>query len=103
MKYIRIFADKDGETHMEDCTLAYRSDVIAKDVPSLHMSSLLKAEGVFFMHAVVDKTFRDLPFHNPLRRMLVIRLRGSSEQTTSDGTVRIVNPWDVLSAEDVTG
>lgn len=55
------------------------------------------------MHTEVDEAFEDLPFHNPPRRMLVIQLKGSSEQMASDGTVRLLNAGDVLIAEDVTG
>ena len=103
MEYIRIFTDDDGETHIEDCTMPYRTDVIAENVPPLHISSLLKAEGVFFMHSEVDDSFKILPFHNAPRRMMVIQLTGSSEQTTSDGSVRLMKPGDILVAEDVTG
>lgn len=103
MTYIRIFSDEDGETHIEDATLSYHEDVIAENVPPLYISSLLRGEGVFFMHTEVDEAFEDLPFHNPPRRMLVIQLKGSSEQMASDGTVRLLNAGDVLIAEDVTG
>lgn len=103
MNYIRIFADEEGETHIEDAHLPYRTDVIAENVPPLHISSLLTGEGVFFMFTEVDAAFADLPFHNAPRRMMVIQLAGSSEQTTSDGAVRVLNPGDVLIAEDVTG
>lgn len=103
VKYIRIFADEVGETHIEDVTMPYRTDVVAENVPPLHISSLLKGEGVFFMGTEVNQAFRDLPFHNAPRRMMVIQFAGSSEQTTSDGSVRLLNPGDVLIAEDVTG
>lgn len=103
MNYIRIFADETGETHIADGHLDYRTDVIADNVPPLEISSLVPGTDVFFIRTDVDSAFRDLPFHNAPRRMMVIQLVGSSEQTTSDGAVRVLKPGDVLIAEDVTG
>lgn len=101
-KYLRIVADKAGETHRQDGAFAYRSDVMAKDVPSLHRLSLPKGEGLF-MHTEGNKTFCDLLVRNPPRRMRVIQLTGSREQTASDGNMRIVNRGEMLIAEDVAG
>lgn len=101
--YIRIFSGPDGESHIEDRDLDYRTDVIAANVPPVRISSLLAGEGVLFMGTAVDEAFRDLPFHNPPQRMLVIQLLGSSEQTASDGAIRRMVAGDVLLAEDVTG
>lgn len=101
--YIRIFSGPDGESHIDDGELDYRTDVIAGNVPPMRISSLLAGEGVFFMGTAVDEAFRDLPLHNPPRRMLVIQLVGSSEQIASDGCVRRMVAGDVLLAEDVTG
>jgi hypothetical protein len=95
MKYTRIYADKNGESHFEDV------DVVMKPAPSNTgtISDMVAAKGVIFRSS--GEYFID--WHNAPRRQFVVNVTGTVEIMTSDGQTRRFGPGTVLLAEDVTG
>jgi hypothetical protein len=95
MKYTRIYADKNGESHFEDV------DVVMKPAPSNTgtISDMVAAKGVIFRSS--GEYFID--WHNAPRRQFVVNVTGTVEIVTSDGQTRRFGPGTVLLAEDVTG
>ena len=61
---------------------------------------MVEATGVLFRETDGDY---DLDFHNAPRRQYVINLDGPVELEVGDGTRRVLEPGDVLLAEDTTG
>jgi quercetin dioxygenase-like cupin family protein len=95
MKYTRIYADANGESHFEDVevemnTAPYNTGTI---------SEMFAARGVMFR--VSPDYFVD--WHNAPRRQFVVNITGTLEVTASDGNKRRFGPGTILLAEDVTG
>ena len=96
MKYTRIYASADGESHLEDVEPEMKSTDHAST-----MSELIAAKGVIFRETSSAEYFID--WHNAPRRQFVVNLTGEVEIETSDGTKRRFGPGSILLAEDVTG
>ena len=96
MQYTRIYADANGETHLQDV----EPDMKATDHAST-MSDLIAARGVIFRETNSEEYFID--WHNAPRRQFVVNLSGEVEITVSDGEKRRFGPGSILLAEDVTG
>jgi hypothetical protein len=99
--YLRIYADANGETHMEDIDVSLLPREIFKGYPPLRLSDTLTASGWCFCR--VPSGMRGVDWHNPPRRKLVIWLTGEVEFETSDGDIRRVAAGSVVLAEDITG
>jgi hypothetical protein len=95
MRYFRIYADEQGESHFEDLELALE----ARPNGSAY-SELVPASGVIFRRTPADQ-FSD--WHPAPRRQFVITLSGAAEIEASDGEVRQVGPGSIMLAEDTTG
>jgi hypothetical protein len=94
MRVVRVFADEDGESHLED------RDIPMNDVAYGRASEQLPATALMFRETDTGGT---LDFHNPPRRQFIIFLKGSAELQASDGTTRRLGAGDVLLADDTTG
>jgi hypothetical protein len=96
MKYTRIYADANGETHLEDV------EPPMKDAGNASMmSEMMAAKGVIFRESNSEEYFID--WHNAPRRQFVVNLTGEVEITVSDGEKRHFGPGSILLAEDVSG
>lgn len=96
MTYTRIYADADGETHLQDVA------VEMKESPHRGvMSEMIAAKGVFFRVTRGQDYFID--WHHAPRRQFVVNLSGEVEITVSDGETRRFGAGSVLLAEDVAG
>jgi hypothetical protein len=96
MKYTRIYADVNGETHLQDV------EPLMKDAGNASMmSEMMAAKGVIFRESNSEEYFID--WHNAPRRQFVVNLTGEVEITVSDGEKRHFGPGSILLAEDVTG
>jgi hypothetical protein len=96
MKYTRIYADANGETHLQDIEPAM------KNAGNASMTSeMMAARGVIFRESNSEEYFID--WHNAPRRQFVVNLTGEVEITVSDGEKRHFGPGSILLAEDVTG
>ncbi len=95
MKYTRIYADANGQSHFADV------EVAMKPGPSNTgtISEMITAKGVMFRSS--GEYFID--WHNAPRRQFVVNLTGTVEIVASDGETRRFGPGTVLLAEDVTG
>ena len=98
---LRIYADTMGETHMQEVEFALLPKQVFKDNLPLRMSETLASSGCSFCRVPVG--MREVGWHNPPRRKLVIWLTGEVEFETSDGDVRRVAAGSVVFAEDTTG
>jgi hypothetical protein len=96
MQYTRIYADANGETHLQDV----EPEMKATDHAST-MSDLIVAKGVIFRETNSEEYFID--WHNAPRRQFVVNLSGEVEITVSDGEKRRFGPGSILLAEDVSG
>ena len=98
---LRIFADANGETHMEDVDITLRAKELFKDNPPFRLSDNLATSwcNICRVPAGMSKT----DWHNPPQRLLVLWLTGEVEFETSDGDIRRLAPGSVLLAEDTTG
>jgi hypothetical protein len=98
--YARIYADEDGESHIEDISVALEMTDFAPPAPPLHLSRLEPAARVGYMHAPPGWCG---DWHPAPRRQYVIYLSGVIEGETSDGAVRRFGPGSVSLLEDTTG
>ncbi len=98
---LRIFADANGETHMEDVDIPLRPRKLFKDNPPLQLSDNLAASWCNICH--VPAGMSEVDWHNPPQRLLVLWLSGEVEFETSDGDIRRVPAGSVVLAEDTTG
>ena len=98
---LRIYTDGGGETHMEEVDFALLPKHVFKDNPPLRLSETLPSSGCSFGR--VPAGMREVGWHNPPRRKLVIWLTGEVEFETSDGDVRRLSAGSTVLAEDTTG
>ena len=86
VKCLRIFADGNGETHMEDMDITLQPKKLFKDTPPLRLTENLPAS--WYNICYVPKGTGETDWHNPPQRLLVLWLTGEVEFETSDGDVR---------------
>ncbi len=96
MKYTRIYATPDGESHLEDVEPEMKPAQFAS-----RMSEMIAAKGVIFRDSQSAEYLID--WHNAPRRQFVVNLSGEVEIEVSDGEKRRFGPGSILLAEDLTG
>lgn len=96
MKYTRLFAGSDGETHFEDVDVDFPSRSRAGD-----QSALIGTKGLQFQRTRGEST--DLTWHTAPRRQFIIQVTGGTEREASDGEVRRFGPGTIILVEDTTG
>ena len=84
--YLRIYADAEGETHMEEVDIALMPRAFFNGHPPLRLTETLAATGCNICRVPAGMGVVD--WHNPPRRELVIWLTGEVEFETSDGDIR---------------
>ncbi len=99
--YLRIWADDDGETHLEEVTLDRAVQPPERGVAELWVSPGVDVDRlqVLDVHALDQEP---APHHAP-RRQFVVFLDGWVRITTSDGDTRTLPAGSVVLAEDVDG
>ena len=95
MRYVRIYAGPDGESHFEDVDLPLRDVGRSSDV-----SEVFPASGIVLRRTRPDY---DLDWHPAPRRQFVLNLAGEVEIQASDAEVRRLGPGSIFLAEDTTG
>lgn len=98
---LRIYADADGETHMQEVAFTLQPKQVFKNNLPLRLSETLASSGCNFCR--VPAGMNEVSWHNPPRRKLVIWLTGEVEFETSDGDIRRLAAGSVVMAEDTTG
>ncbi len=96
----RLYADADGESHVEDVEFAFNLMDFAPSAPPVHIASFSQAKPVVFLRAPAGF---DAGYHQAPVRQLVFILAEVHEITASDGDVHQFAPGRVLLAEDTTG
>lgn len=97
---LRIWADEDGESHLEEVELGFDESEFLPSAPSMLLTAQEKASGYFIARAPVGV---DLDWHVAPVRELAVYLTGHGEIEASDGTIRPLEPGTILLAEDTTG
>jgi hypothetical protein len=97
MKYTRIYADFDGETHFEDVEEKTQKTETAPTA-FLNLTKPKPASECFL--ASIPPGYTD-DFHPPPKRFVFTILTGEFETTVSDGKVRRFGPGDVALIDDL--
>ena len=98
MKYTRLYADSDGETHFEDVEVEFEEGKVWSGSPRQGFSAHRKASDSFFV-TIYDEYFTD--FHPTPRKQWVIVLSGTGEFGASDGQVLTLAPGSVVLLDDM--
>ena len=101
VKCLRIFADGNGETHMEDVDITLQPRKIFKDNLPFPISENFPASWYNVCH--LPAGLCEVDWHNPPRPLVVLWLTGEVEFETSDGDIRRLPAGSVVLAEDTTG
>ena len=94
MKYFRIYAAPDGESHFEDVEVP-----LAAGGGQSQLSDAFPATGIIFRTSAADQY---IDWHHAPRRQFVITLAGEAEVEASDGEVRRIGPGTVMLAGSPT-
>lgn len=100
MRYTRVYADADGESHFEELETpgetiqAVESDLVGT------VSMTFPVKGIYFREVVQESS--DEP-HNAPFPLFIIGLRGTFSIEISSGETREFPPGSVVLVEDTTG
>ncbi|HUP15571.1 MAG TPA: cupin domain-containing protein [Acidimicrobiia bacterium] len=97
---IRIWADEEGESHLEDVDLEFAEEDFVPPAPPVLLTSPEAASGYVFAR-VAPGWHGD--WHPAPGRELVVYLTGQGTIEASDGESRPLEPRTILLAEDTTG
>ncbi|MCD9625337.1 hypothetical protein [Rhabdothermincola salaria] len=101
MDYLRIWADEDGESHLEEVTLERRVHPAEPGVAELWQSAALPVSA---LHVVTVKAAEQRPdWHCGPRRQFVVFRDGSTRIATSDGDERRLAAGSLVLVEDLHG
>src|SRR6266850_8299065 len=100
MKYARLYADDDGQSHFEDIEIDLTLTEYAPPAPPLSLSSFSPATQFGFMDA---PTGWSSDWHPTSARNIFFVVTGEWEVTASDGESRRFAAGSVLLVEDTTG
>ena len=91
---VRMYSGDDGQSHFEDLDI--------DTWPAVWELNFASADIKFARRGELGNPFFS-DWHPEPRRQYFIVLTGQVEITVGDGTERVLNPGDVLLAEDLTG
>ena len=100
MKYTRLYADGDGESHFEDVACELLPANVVASSPPMDFSEALEAEQFAFMRA---PTGWSSDWHPSSARNFFVVLSGEWEVTASDGETRRFRFGSTLLVEDTAG
>jgi hypothetical protein len=100
MRYIRLFADDDGESHFEDIEIEFTETEYTPSAPQLGLSPMTEATQFGFMNAPAGW---ESDWHPSSARNFFVVINGYWEVTASDGETRRFGPQSLLFVEDTTG
>ena len=100
MKYVRLYADKNGHTHFENAVIKLDEADYRPPAPMMFVSHAYATDGLQFIRLpsgwVVDSM-------HPPKKQFLICLKGQIEVTASDGKTCTFGPGDSVLMEDVDG
>ncbi len=100
MKYLRLYADEDGESRIEEMQAEFDMAVYAPPAPAFGVSEPADATRFVMVHFPAGW---DSDLHPAPRRQLFVMLSGQFQGETSDGVLLDLEPGDVVLMEDTTG
>ncbi len=100
MKYVRLYTDKNGDSHFEDVEAEMSLINFAPPTPPLGVSAPLPSTSMVFASTPVG--WYGEPHPAP-QRLVIIYLAGEMETTASDGEMRRFGPGSVVLVEDTSG
>jgi len=100
MKYTRLYADGNGESHFEDVECELLPADVVTSSPPMDFSEALEAEQFAFMSAPAGWSSE---WHPSSARNFFVVLSGEWEVTASDGETRRFSMGSALLVEDTTG
>lgn len=100
LNYTRIYADSDGESHLEDVEVGMSEVVFAPPAPPLRLSEFMESSKFSFLSARPG-WFGD--WHPAPKRQFMLFLQGEIEVEVSDGEVRCFGPGSATLLEDTGG
>ena len=98
MKYVRLHADKNGDTHFADATLKLDEYDYRPPAPMVFVSHAYQSDGVQFIRLPAGWAADAIQVP---KKQFVICLTGEIEVTATDGTTRSFGPGDAVLMEDV--
>lgn len=99
--YVRIYADAEGHSHLEDVPLDGEATGVVESELRAVFSEPFPAQSASFRY-VVQEADGEHP-HNAPRRQFIVMLAGVCEIEASDGDRRRLGPGEVLLLEDTEG
>jgi uncharacterized protein DUF861 len=100
MKYIRLYADTDGESHFEDVEADSVATNFVSSAPPMDLSKPIPAEHFAFMNTPGGWAS---DWHTSSGRNFFVVLSGEWEVTVSDGETRQFVAGSAVLVEDTTG
>jgi hypothetical protein len=100
MRYTRLYADADGESHFEDVEVGMEDVVFAPPAPPVKLSEFVAASR--FTFASVPPGWEG-DWHPAPQRQFMLYLAGEIEAEASDGEVRRFGPGSATLVEDTSG
>lgn len=100
MKYVRLYSDKQGESHIEECEVEFESVDFAPPAPPMDISSFGPAEECFLLRG---KPGWQGDWHPAPFRQLHFYLSGEVEVETSDGKIGRISAGGIALVEDTSG
>ncbi|MEM5474024.1 hypothetical protein WNZ14_20035 [Hoeflea sp. AS60] len=100
MKYLRLYAGDDGESHVEELQAKFNMAEYAPPAPAFGVSDPTDAKRFITVHFPQGW---DSGLHPAPRRQLFVMLSGEFQGQASDGALMDLRPGDVILMEDTTG
>ena len=101
MKFLRIYADEQGETHIGTRDLPERDAPFGP--PPTPVGRMTEIEAVTSLVTFSVPAGTEVPAHNAPQPYICIVLSGEGEVVASDGSTERLGPGGVLYCDDVTG
>jgi len=100
MRYVRLKADKGGESHFEQVAVDLNEADYRPPAPVLFVSHSYRADGLQFIRLPAGWSGDSI---HPPKAQFLICLKGHLEVTVSDGEKRTFGPGDSIMMEDISG
>ncbi len=100
MKFARLYADKNGNTHFDDVTLKLDEADYRPPAPMMFVSHAFATDGLQFIR--LPSGWAADAIHPPKKQFLIC-VKGHIEVTVSDGKTRTFGPGDTVLMEDIEG
>ncbi len=97
---VRLYNDKEGESHYSEITYEFMDANFAPPAPSLGISITVNTKKSFFLH--LPKGYYG-DFHPAPNRQIMVVIKGGIESVASDGEVRRFEVGDIALVEDTFG